>query len=439
MHKQIWLSTFILLVIFMVSLSSHGVAQTYGQRTPVNEPSWGVKGPVAAAKAAAGRAARSNNKPYREVKDPIATAKAAAGRAALSNAALTVPLSKAMGTFLKFDAPGASNGTFPTSVSAAGVVAGYYWDANHLSHGFLRARNGTTVTFDVPGAVNGTLPFGVNNEGAITGGYGDNVGSGFHSFLRAPNGTVSTFDPSGSTFGSAGTAVNPDGTITGSYFSDENFAQHGFLRTRSGRIITIDAPDAVTGLPNSFVNGTFPFGITADGLILGVYSDANSVNFGFLMNAFGRFTKITGPGGLGGQYDFFFNPGPALSINPSGVIAGTYFQPISGNPFGGNFRVFARLPEGIYVTFDAANYPPCCIWSTASGINSVGTITGSFNDGFNINHGFWRTRSGSVTTFDVPGAGSGGTLPIGITTAGVIAGLYRDANRITHGFLFQPK
>ena len=417
MHKQVWLSTFIVLAVFMVGLTSHGVAQTNGRPTPFNERtrSWELKTPLAAAKAAAARAARSKS-------------------------AVRVPRSNAVGTYVTFDAPGASNGTFPTAVSGSGLIVGNYNDANSLSHGFLRAQNGTFVNVDVPGAVYGTYAYGVNNEGAITGGFGDNFGSGFHGFLRASNGTYSTFDAPGSPFGSQGNAINANGTIVGSYF-DENFLSHGLLRTRGGTVSTFDAPNA------TFIFGTSPSGITADGRILGYYSNGNipsgypySTN-GFLMTASGGFTNITGPGGLGGQYDPF-NSGPPLSINPSGAFAGTYFQPINGNPFGGNFQVFVLSPNGNYVTFVAANYPPCCIWSAPSGINPAGTVTGSFNDGFEINHGFWRTSGGTVTTFDVPGAGTGynqGTLPIGITPGGVIAGSYRDAKSITHGFLFQPK
>jgi uncharacterized membrane protein len=372
------------------------------------------------------------------VNDPLAAAKTGAAQAVRSRAAVTVPLSKAAGTFLTFDAPGALNGTFPLAVSASGIIAGYYQDVNSLSHGFLRAANGRFVTFDVPGAVYGSYPDGVNNEGAITGSYSDNVGSGSHSFVRAPHGTILTFDPPGQTLGSGGTAINSDGTIVGSYFNG-NYTQHGFLRSRRGNIITTDALGAVN--TGRYPWGTLPFGITADGSVLGVYTDASGTTFGYLMTAFGRFVKVTGPGGLGGQLDPL-SPLPALSIGPSGVITGTYFQPITGNPFGGNYRVFVRSPDGNYVTFDAASYSPCCIWSAASGIDPDGTITGSFNDGYSINHGFWRTRRGTVTTFDVPGAGTGfneGTLPIGITWAGVIAGSYSDANRITHGFIFRPE
>jgi len=100
-----------------------------------------------------------------------------------------------------------------------------------------------------------------------------------------------------------------------------------------------------------------------------------------------------------------------------------------------------RAPDGTFTTFDAATYTPCCIWSFPSGINPAGTIAGAFNDGHNINHGFLRVSDGTVTTFDVPGAGTGpnqGTAALGITPAGEIMGNYVDATGRSHGFLFLP-
>jgi hypothetical protein len=360
-----------------------------------------------------------------------AAAKASAGRLLLTSSAVTVPDSKAAGTYITFDVAGAVNGTFPQSINNAGAIAGFYADnVGSGSHGFLRSGNGTFVTFDVPGAVSGTFPAGVDNDGVITGGYGDNVGT-LHGFVRDPNGAISTFDAPGAVNGSAGFAINPAGAIVGAYF-DVNFIPHGFLRNHNGSFITFDVPGAV--------NGTFPSSITPNGVITGTYTDSNFVNFGFLRTASGTFNKIDGPEDLGGQLDPF-NLGPTLSINPEGVITGTYFAPISGNPFGGNYRVFVRSAQGAFITFDAANYPPCCIWSAPSGINPAGTITGSFNDGFTINHGFVRASDGNLTTLNALGAGMGfnqGTLPIGITPGGIIAGQFRDAKDVTHGFIFQP-
>ena len=123
------------------------------------------------------------------------------------------------------------------------------------------------------------------------------------------------------------------------------------------------------------------------------------------------------------------------------MITETYFATIAGNPFGGNYRVFVLAGDGSFTTFDAATYPPCCIWSFPSGINPAQATTGSFNDGFTINHGFVRARNGAITTFDAPAAGSGfnqGTAPLGITPNGLIMGEYRDANYANHGFLRAP-
>jgi hypothetical protein len=209
---------------------------------------------------------------------------------------------------------------------------------------------------------------------------------------------------------------------------------HGFLRNTDGTLITFDAPGAGT----DFFQGTQAVAINPRGVITGIYTDLNFVNHGFLRAGDGTLTTFDPPGFINIFAPFSF--GPDLSITPDGVITGTYFEPISGNPFGGNYRVFVRATDGTFTTFDAATYPPCCIWSFPSGMNPAGTITGSFNDGFSINHGFVRARDGTITTFDVPGAGTGrneGTAPLGITPKGVIMGLYFDASG-THGFLRSP-
>jgi hypothetical protein len=75
-------------------------------------------------------------------------------------------------------------------------------------------------------------------------------------------------------------------------------------------------------------------------------------------------------------------------------------------------------------------------------ITQAEAITGSFNDGFSVKHGFLRASDGTVTTFDVPGAGTGfnqGTVPLGINPAGAIMGLYIDAKYRHHGFFFLPR
>jgi hypothetical protein len=68
-------------------------------------------------------------------------------------------------------------------------------------------------------------------------------------------------------------------------------------------------------------------------------------------------------------------------------------------------------------------------------------VTGEYVDASDVNHGFVRTLNGSITTFDVPGAGTGpfqGTIPLSNNPVGAITGYYIDANDVTHGFLRTP-
>ncbi len=364
-----------------------------------------------------------------KVIEAAAAAKAAAGREARSDSSFDSPRPKAEGTFISFDAPGAVTGTFPSSINPSGAITGYYSDENFVGHGFVRNHNGTFITFDVPNDVFGTYPSSINSSGAITGQYCDAVTC--HGFLQDRNGTVVVFDAPGVLFYLT-FAINPAGTIIGTFY-DVNSVTHGFIRAKDGAITTFDVPGAV--------NGTEAVAINPEGVITGIYTDANFVSHGYLRASDGTLTTFDppAPGSMTPFVPFLF--GPLLSITPQGVITGTYFEPIPGNPFGGNFRVFVRATDGTFTTFDAATYPPCCIWSFPSGVNPAGTITGSFNDGFTINHGFVRTSDGTITTFDVPGAGTGfnqGTGPLGITPGGVIMGLYIDANDGHHGFLRIP-
>jgi predicted membrane protein len=368
-----------------------------------------------------------------------AAAKAAADQEALTHAPANIP--RPIGTFITFDVPGAgtenNQGTVPTSINPAGAITGYYVEANNSTHGFLRARNGTFITFDVPGAVNGTQPNSINPAGAITGSYYDTEFVA-HGFLRNAKGAFTTFDPPGAALiGTVPTDINPMGTIAG-YYYDINFIGHGFLRAANGTLTAFDAPGAgITG-DNP---GTYAVGINPQGTIVGMYTDANNSTHGFLRAHNGTFTTFDPPGSIQ-AVSISFSYGKNLYITPDGVITGTYKVPIS-DPFPYFiYHVFVRTRGGTFITFDAATYEPCCIWSFPTGITPAGVITGSFNDGPATNHGFLRARNGRVTTFDVPGAGtkphqfpSQGTVPLGINPAGVIMGFYVDENGAHHGFL----
>jgi hypothetical protein len=63
-------------------------------------------------------------------------------------------------------------------------------------------------------------------------------------------------------------------------------------------------------------------------------------------------------------------------------------------------------------------------------------------DAYFVCHGFVRARSGTITEFDIPGAGTGalqGTFAITNNSEGAITGFYVDASGVNHGFLRIPE
>jgi hypothetical protein len=63
----------------------------------------------------------------------------------------------------------------------------------------------------------------------------------------------------------------------------------------------------------------------------------------------------------------------------------------------------------------------------------AGSITGVYFDANTAYHGFVRAANGTITTFDVSGAGTGanqGTFALNINTAGTISGYYEDASGV---------
>jgi hypothetical protein len=100
------------------------------------------------------------------------------------------------GRLTHFDAPGADTidayyGTQPASLNDLGVVTGSYLDAAGVWHGFLLSPGGTFTKFDAPGAdltagdFNGTFPSQINVFGVIAGSYYD-ANSLAHGFLQSP-------------------------------------------------------------------------------------------------------------------------------------------------------------------------------------------------------------------------------------------------------------
>ncbi len=303
--------------------------------------------------------------------------------------------------FATFDAPragtAAGQGTFPSGINNSGAITGFVRDSNAARHGFLRTPSGTFISFDDPAAGTCSASCGSIGNGQGTRAY----------------------------------AINPAGTIVG-FFTDNSAHCHGYLRAANGTFTQIDAPDAGTG---PFPQGTFPseftpMGINPGGAITGFYVDASSVQHGFVRGSNGKFTE--------------FDPTGSILTNPNAIDAP---GDITGFYFDANFvgHGFLRDHNGAITSFDApgADMTPGSGNGTFGvGLTPSGEIEGVYVDPQGVLHGFVRSKEGTFTTFDVPGAGTGagqGTLPEVNNTPGVIAGNYTDTNSVNHGFQFDQQ
>ncbi len=100
---------------------------------------------------------------------------------------------------------------------------------------------------------------------------------------------------------------------------------------------------------------------------------------------------------------------------------------------------YVRAANGAITTFSVPGAGTGEFQGTeAMNINPSGDVTGDYLDGNNVYHGFVRDKHGAFTTIDVPGAGTGefqGTLPVNNDAPGGITGVYLDAGNVYHGFL----
>jgi uncharacterized membrane protein len=169
---------------------------------------------------------------------------------------------------------------------------------------------------------------------------------------------------------------------------------------RTGRgfsFTTIDVPGA---------RATTAFGINADGVIVGAYTDANFVVRGFILTE-GTFRTIEYPGAEGTQ---------ARGINPGGYIVGSYWRP--GEP-AVNLHGFLLKPDG---TFEPIDYPNH-INTIAQRILPDGTILGCRHDNDQMASmvGVVMDRAGN-REIDAFGSMNNGATPDGR----VIVGLYTN-------------
>lgn len=225
----------------------------------------------------------------------------------------------------------ADQATQGLDIDLTGTIAGYYIDANCVSHGFVTNPPYTTFkTINAPGAGTGFTPgtftlegtsidafTGLNQLGEIT---GYSVGSALSASAfvsKPPYTTITTFDveidsaPVPYTYSSS---INLLGTIAGLYYDQSNL-EHGFVRSSNGSISTFDASSA-TGALTEVSN------INLEGAITGYYTLTSGVAYGYVRSPLGSITSFSasGAGTASGQGTF------PVSNDLEGGITGYYID-----------------------------------------------------------------------------------------------------------------
>jgi hypothetical protein len=344
------------------------------------------------------------------------------------------------------DTPGSVQGTVGVGINDWGVVAGITRDDNNVRHGYLRYPDGKYLLFDHPLAGSdgtqeqGTRVAGVNLWGAVVGSV--RTAQTFDiPFVRDPDGTYHNVDFKN--FGGGdGSTINSWGVMNGQLLltTDNNSPAflhfHGFIREADGRIVLFDPPGSQdTEIPNTSLNDA--------GTITGDYwtcnSDLSSCSVhGFIRAADGSYTTFDVPGAStdgidgGGTYP--------QGISELGEVSG-YF--VDSNFI---YHGFLRSPSGQIKTFDfpttctdTAQPPADCAYegTTPANVNVLGTVTGTYYGEDGNPHGFVREANGDITRIDYPGVNYF-TSPQAINNWGLITGLVYDPNLVVHGLLVTP-
>ena len=167
------------------------------------------------------------------------------------------------------------------------------------------------------------------------------------------------------------------------------------------------------------------------GAITGPYLDANGLLHGFVRVPNGRITSFDAPG-AGTDPTQGQGTVPSM-INDLGMIPGAYQD--ANNVI----HAFVRFANGTITTFDVPGAGTGPFQGTlANAANVEGFIAGEFFDADFVGHGFLRTPGGKSLLFDAPGEGIQETSPLSINLWGAVTGTFVDANGVSHGFLRLP-
>jgi hypothetical protein len=339
-------------------------------------------------------------------------------------------------TYIAFEVPGAL-GTYPMSVNNSMAVTGYYYVSPAVARGFVRETDGAITTFDVLDGV-WTEPKSINDAGEITGFY-EVVAGVPQSFIRYAGGQIITFNPPCTAPGpcnlSAPVSINASGEIAGNYPFLAAGASAGFTRSRAGVITGPSRPNLGAAYGEVFTD------IDAGGFVVGFSENSSGEEVGFEGHSFPVAAD---------QEKCVLDTIPE-SINAEGTIAGwylTYTNSCNTKITGG----FVLSPDGVFTLFNPPGTLvtfavsdsflggiPFLSFPRSISINQEGSITGSYTDAKEAQHGFVRNPYGTLTSFDPPRGRQ--TTATSISDCGVIVGsYYYDWNaKIAQGFLRVPK
>src|SRR5579863_2496346 len=212
--------------------------------------------------------------------------------------------------------------------------------------------------------------------------------------------------------GTGGFGINPQGTVVGSFLDDGNVF-HGYQCVSgcgsTSTFTTFNAPGAGTAANQ----GTITFSINLFGVTTGYYIDASNVAHGFVTAApFTNFVTLTDPDAGEGPGQGTF----AGNVNLRGEIAGSYIDA------GGVSHGFVTSPPyHTFTSFDPEGSVNT-LMPVASALNLEGEVDGTYLDANGTFHGFVRAGNGTITEFNVMGAGTGsgqGTSGSSINDLGV--------------------
>jgi probable HAF family extracellular repeat protein len=212
----------------------------------------------------------------------------------------------------------------------------------------------------------------------------------------------------------AARAITADGRIVGQ-FTDTNGRTHGFLLA-DGSFTTIDVPGA---------RSTFANGINSRGDIVGSWVDSAGVQHGFLLPAYGSFTVVDYP-----DSGTIFTA--AFGINAAGDIVGFYHTVENSAACvlvatATKRCGFLLSRAGAYTSIDLPGARgPAPLGTSANWVDQRGDIVGAYFDG--AIHGYLLS-DGTVTQLDVPFSGGINTQARGINSQGDIVGSYALGSR----------